>query len=157
MYKTIRRALAALLPLAAVLALHSSSALACTSSTPTPPTPWPDNPATTYTDANTHAIVCSTTSLHMGDAEWTLANLTYGDWCSRREQCPIDGTDAWVGSWDTRPLKPVPGQPREVFAEVFWYNTTWRQACEYEGVLQGVDVSMTLEAGTGLWDGCFSY
>lgn len=95
----------------------------------------------------------------MGDVEYRLQSDTFYDYCTNRAVvgCFVFSGNvlAWVGSWNTRPLKPVPGQPREVYAEMYWYNYPYDlQICHYSGVYQGTDLSMTLESGTGLFLGC---
>lgn len=125
---------------------------ACTPYMPAPPGPIPP-------DGNPHAVVCSSTSIHMGDAEQRLQGLTFYDYCTFRAvvACNVlqGNVLAWVGSWNTRPDKPIPGQPRSVHAEMYWYNYPYDHlVCHYEGDLQGTDVSMTLVGSTGLFDGC---
>ena len=136
---------------AALCAIATSLALAAPAAaswTPNPPDPRPP-------DANPHAVIESSTSLHMGDAENMAANSsgTFGDFATRYG-ATYDGTTAWSGSWNTRPNKPVPGEPRSMQTTVYWYRTDLRVYCSYTGTAVGTDLSMS---GSFYLDGCWNY
>lgn len=100
---------------------------------PTPPAPRPP-------DANPHAIFDppSTTIVHMGNAEYWLSGQTFSNFVAMYG-VTYNGTTAWVGSWNSRPNKPVPGEPRTMQTEVTWYRTDLMVACVYDAVVIGPD------------------